>query len=489
MKSKTPFLTGFSTSLCGSAKRNLQECIRRRRRDLAQGCLGAFARQFSDIVAPETLESLAGDARKRVFCSPVTFWAWLSQILAQNDSCSAAVSRVQSWCAEGGLPLPSSATTAYCKARLRLGLDFIASVNEGVVGRMDRSTSSGDLYRGMVVKSVDGSSVQLMDTADNQAKYPQPSNQKAGCGFPVMKFVGVLNHAHGAWEKHLTATCYEKDPITMRRMLDHFGDRTLLLADRAFCSFEIIARLLERGTHSLMRLHQMREKGYTLRKGKRIGKNQRLVTWKKPATKPGTTDLDDEQWSALPDTLEMRMIVFWYEDREGGGKRMILATTLLDHEEYDWTEMADLYASRWDIELRLRDVKTTLGMEALNVKTPAMAHKSLEMALLGYNLIKATCQRGAQRVGISWKEVSFKGTLDALQSLENLFHAAAIKSGRQLGKAADRMLEIVGTKLIDVRPNRWEPRMQKKRPKPLPFLDRPRQVYKTLRKSGKLLPA
>ncbi len=463
--------------------------MRRRRRDLSQGCLGAFARQFSDIVPPETLESLAGDGRRRVFCSPVTFWAWLSQILAQNDSCSAAVSRVQSWCAEGRLPLPSSATAAYCRARLRLGLDFISSVNRGVVAGMQRRTTSGDLYRGLVVKSVDGSSVQLMDTAKNQASYPQPSNQKAGCGFPVMKFVGVLNHAHGGWERHLTATCYEKDSITMRGLLDHFGEGTLLLADRGFCSFEIIARLLEKGTHSLMRLHQMRERGYTLRKGKRIGKNQRLVTWDKPAKRPKTTDLDDGQWDLLPDTLEMRMIVFWYEDREGGGKRMILATTLLDHEEYDWPELADLYASRWEIELRLRDVKTTLGMEALNVKTPAIARKSLEMALLGYNLIKATSQRSAHHRGVSWKLISFKGALDAIQSLENLFHAAAIKSGRQLAKAADRMQDIVGTKLIDVRPNRWEPRMQKKRPKPIPFLDRPRSDYKTLHKSGKLLPA
>lgn len=86
-------------------------------------------------------------------------------------------------------------------------------------------------------------------------------------------------------------------------------------------------------------------------------------------------------------TLEMRLISFWYEDRDGATKRMVLATTLLDNKTYDWIELGELYATRWDIELRLRDVKTTLGMEELNVKTPAMAEKSLAMALLGFNLV------------------------------------------------------------------------------------------------------
>jgi len=264
-----------------------------------------------------------------------------------------------------------------------------------------------------------------MDTEVNQKRYPQPSAQKEGCGFPVMKFVGVLNHAHGCWETHLTAPLSESEFVTMRRLMGHFGPETLLLADRGFCSYETIVRLQGNGCHSLMRLHHMREKGFTLRKGKRLGPNERLVTWIKPGRKPETTELSDEEWERLPATLEMRLIAFWYEDRDGATKRMVLATTLLDSKTYDWIELGELYATRWDIELRLRDVKTTLGMEALNVKTPAMAEKSLAMALLGFNLVKATCRRSVCNHPESWKLISFKGALDAIKSVQQLFASSA----------------------------------------------------------------
>jgi hypothetical protein len=128
--------------------------------------------------------------------------------------------------------------------------------------------------------------------------------------------------------------------------MGHFGPETLLLADRGFCSYEIMVRLRDRGCHSLMRLHQMREMGFTLRNGKRIGKNERLVTWVKPERKPEATELSDAQWEQLPVTLEMRLIAFWYEDRDGVTKRMVLATTLLDNATYDWIELGELYETR-----------------------------------------------------------------------------------------------------------------------------------------------
>ena len=175
--------------------------------------------------------------------------------------------------------------------------------------------------------------------------------------------------------------------------------------------------------------------------------------------------------------------------RDGTMKKMVLATTLPDCQQYDWSELGELYATRWDIELRLRDVKTTLGMEELNVKTPAMARKSLEMALLGFNLVKATSRRSVRGLPVSWKLVSFKGALDTIKSVGSLFTPAVMKSKKKLAEMIDKMLALVSTKLIDVRPFRWEPRMKKKRPKPYPNLDKPRKIYKELRESGELIPA
>ena len=451
--------------------------------------LGGFALQFSAWIPQSFLPDASVDQRKRAFTNEVTFWAWMSQIFSGNSSCSDAVSSVQAWRLKAKLSPISSKTTAYCKARLRLPLSLIESVSRQVRSVLDCRVRTEDLWHGFIVKSVDGSSVQLMDTEQNQKEFPQPANQKKHCGFPVMKLLALLNHSTGAWEHHLTAHPDEHDARTMKKLIAHFTEPCLLLADRAFCSFEIILRLQERGVQSVMRLHQMRAKGFTLRKGKRIGPNERLVTWIKPKQKPQHTDLSDEEWDTLPDTLPMRLIACYYEDRNGEKKRMVLATTLLDAQKYDWVEIVNLYGTRWDIELRLRDVKTTMNMEALNVKTPDMAKKSLAMALLGFNLIKAVSQEASQVEGVELRLVSFKGVLDWVKSTTSLFQELKGRTGKKFQELYTSFLETAATKLIDHRPYRWEPRAIKKRPKPFPRLTESRATLREKREAGDLIPA
>ena len=132
--------------------------------------------------------------------------------------------------------------------------------------------------------------------------------------------------------------------------------------------------------------------------------------------------MSDGEWDALEERIQMRLIACFYEDRNSEKKRMVLATTLLDTQKYDWIEILNLYATRWEIELRLRDLKTTMKMEALNVKTPEMAKKSLAMTLLGYNLVKAVSQETSQSEGVELKLISFKGGLDWISSTTSLFH-------------------------------------------------------------------
>lgn len=413
----------------------------------------------------------------------------MSQVLDSNSSCSKAVGKVQAWRLAAKLPSISSKTVAYCKARLRLPMELVTSISEHLISVLNQRVSSENLWNGFVIMSVDGSSTQLMDTEENQMKYPQPTSQKMGCGFPVMKFLGLLNHSTGAWEHHLTAHPDEHDARTMKKLIDFFKAPCLLLADRAFCSYEIILRLRQRNVQTVMRLHQMRAKGFTLRKGKRIGSNERLVTWNKAKKKPKHSDLSDAEWDELEDNIQMRLIACWYVDRNGKKKRLILATTLLDHREYDWLDITNLYASRWDIELRLRDVKTTMGMESLDVRTPEMARKALAMALLGYNLVKAVTQEASIRTGKDQRMISFKGVLDWINSTTELFRSAAGKSAKHLKELYESFLETASTKLIDVRPYRWEPRAKKKRPKPFRWLKESRRELNEKYRNGKLIPA
>jgi hypothetical protein len=481
---KQPFLPGFPTTICGRIRRRLQDVIAARRKDLQGSSIASYALQFSSILPADFLDEQSGSQRKRHYCNVNIFWAWLAQILEANASCSKAVSLVQAWCADANLPPPPADTGAYCKARKRVKAAFLRVLRGRVNAHLAARVRPEDKYEGLVVKSIDGSSVQLEDTPENQARFPQPASQKPGCGFPVMGVMGVLNHSHGGWEDFATCTESAHDAPVAHQLLHNFGEGDLACADRAFCTYEFISLLLGQGAHSLMRLHQARHRVLDFRCGRKIGKNQRLVTWTKPAQQPAKSRLSEAAWEQLPETLEIRLIRFEFRDREGKKRRMVLATTLLDAGRHGWEELAAIYAQRWDIELRLRDVKTTLGMERFKVKTPEMAHKTLEMMIVAYNLVKATCQEAAQEAGEDLRMVSFKGALDTIVAHTTRYRGRQ----RQPNKIVEiwrEMIAIVSDKLIDLRPGRHEPRAIKRRPKPFSYLTCPRADFREIPHRGK----
>jgi hypothetical protein len=481
---KQPFLTGFPTTICGRVRRRLQDVIAAKRKALSESSIATNALQFSKILPADFLDGISGSKRRRHYCNVVVFWAWLAQILEANASCSKAVALVQSWEAEAGLPVASADTGAYCKARSRLKLDFLKKVGARVAIHLRSSPTPEDKFRGLVVKSIDGSSVRLEDTPENQLKFPQPSTQKEGCGFPVMGIVGVLNHAHGGWEDFVTCEGTEHDSPVAHRLLHNFGVGDLACADRAFCAYELIASLSGKGAHSLMRLHQARHRALDWRKGKRLGKNNRRVVWKKPVVQPKGSPEDATGWAAVPRTMEVRLIRFDYVDRAGKKRKMVLATTLLDTLKYPWEELASIYMERWDIELRLRDVKTTMGMEVVRAKSPALAKKTLEMAIIAYNLVRATCQEAAKTTGENVRLMSFKSALDTVMATTERYRGRQ-KQPVKIAEIWREMIGVISGKVIDVRPGRSEPRAIKRRPKSFSYLTRPRSEYREIPHRGK----
>ena len=484
MTKNQPFLSGFPTQICGSARRRLQDVIAAKRRDLTESSIATYAMQFSHILPADFLHGLSVSKRIRQYCNVVVFWVWLAQILEANASLSKAVSLVQAWCADRGLPVPGKDTSAYSKGRGRLQMEFLTAVNKRVNSHMEARISPGDTYRGHVVKSIDGSSVALDDTEENQAEYPQPSTQKPGCGFPVMGIMGVLNHSHGGWEDFANGEQSAHDAPIFHKLLHCFNPGDILCGDRAFGTYELMSTLRGRKVDTLMRLHQSRHRVLDWRNGKRIGKNQRLATWKKPATQPVGSTMTAEEWEALPGELEVRLIRFYFEDRDGKKRRMVLSTTLLDHVKYDWQELAALYAQRWDIELRLRDVKTTLGLEHLRVKTPENARKTLRMALIAYNLIKSSCQEAAHSAGKDLRLMSFKGALDTIVA-NTARYLRRQKHVLKIREIWESTIAMIAEKVVHLRPFRHEPRAQKKRPKTFSYLTKPRAEYREIPHRGK----
>ena len=484
MTKNQPFLSGFPTQLCGSIRRRLQDVIASKRRDLTDSSIATYAMQFSHILPADFLHGLSASKRIRQYCNVVVFWTWLAQILEENASLSKAVSLVQAWCDDAGLPVPNKDTGAYSRGRGRLPIEFLEEANERVNAHLSAGIRHEDPYHGHIVKSIDGSSMSLDDTEENQAEYPQPTSQKPGCGFPVMGIMGVLNHSHGGWEDFAEGEQSAHDAPIYRKLFHCFQAGDILCGDRAFCTYELMSAMRLREVDTLMRLHQARHRTLDWRKGRKIDKHQRLVTWKKPSRKPSGSTLDAAEWVALPDEMEVRLIRFHYEDRDGKKCRMVLATTLTDHEKYDWTELAAIYAQRWDIELRLRDVKTTLQMDHLRVKTPETARKTLRMGLIAYNLIKSSCQEAGHAVGKDLRMMSFKGAIDTIVANT----ARYLRRQKQAGKIREiwaSTIEMIAEKLINVRPFRREPRVQKQRPKNFSYLTAPRAEYKEIPHRGK----
>lgn len=484
MNKNQPFLTGFPTTICGRIRRRIQAVFAATRKALAESSIATYALQFGHILPVDFLHQHSSSERERHYDNVTVFWAWLAQILEANASCSKAVSLVQAWSAEVGLKVPSADTGAYCKARNRIKLSFLKLVRGRVNIWLNSRIRDENKYKGLVVKSLDGSSVQLDDTVENQLVYPQPTSQKPGCGFPVMGIKGVLNHAHGGWEDFVVSEQSAHDAPVALELLHNFSTDDLVCGDRAFCTYELITSLLQRGAHSLMRLHQARHRTLDLRHGKKLGRNQRLVVWRKPNRQSHGSTMSTEHWAALPDELNIRLMWFWYEDRDGKKRRMVLATTLLDVERYQWDELAAIYHQRWDIELRLRDVKTTLGMEKMRVKTPETAHKTLEMTMIAYNLIKAACQQAAAENGEDHRMLSFKGALDTIVA-----NTARYLGCQGKAKAIQRIwrntVGMIGEKLIEYRPFRHEPRAVKRRPKSYSYLTRHRSIYREEAHRGK----
>ncbi len=479
-----PFLSGFPTQICGSMRRRLQDVIAAKRRSLRESSVSTYAMQFSHILPADFLHGLSVSKRIRHYCNVVVFWTWLAQIFEANASLSKAVSLVQAWCDDFDLPVPGQDTGAYSRGRGRLGEEFLVSVNDRVNAHLSARIQPRDTYRGHVVKSIDGSSVALDDTGKNQAEYPQPTSQKPGCGFPVMGIMGVLNHSHGGWEDFAQGKQNKHDAPIFHKLLHCFKPGDILCGDRAFCTYELKSTLLGREVHTLMRLHQARHRKLDWRKGRKIDANQRIFIWKKPAKQPSGSTLSAEEWEALPEETEVRLIRFYFEDRDGKKRRMVLSTTLIDHEKYDWTELAALYAQRWDIELRLRDVKTTLGMDHMRVKTPETARKTLRMALIAYNLIKSSCQEAGHWTGTDLRLMSFKGALDTIVANTSRYLRRQ-KHVMKIREIWTSTIEIIAEKAIDLRPFRHEPRAQKKRPKNFSYLTKPRAEYKEIPHRGK----
>ena len=365
-------------------------------------------------------------------------------------------------------------TSAYCQARQRLPQERLERVLAATVTTAERRAGSGGRLAGRPVKVVDGSSTQLPDTADNQRRYPQPAKQKPGCGFPVLKFLLLFSLNSGAVLNVVMASLSNHDLRLLRQLQGELKKGDILLGDRAYGEYTTLATWPQAGIDVVARLHQKRKVDF--RKAGRLTKNDGLFLWTKGYQTSNI--LSPREWEQLPAHITVRLIRFTAAIRGHRGRRITLVTSLLDPQLYPAEQLIALYARRWRLELCLRDLKTTMGMEQLRCQSPEMAEKELLMYLIGHNLIRCLMAEAVARYQADLERVSFKGTVDAWRQ----YGAAILQArGRKMRDQLwdDLLLNLVRD-LVPYRPNRSEPRAVKRRPKPFPLLTKPRRQFREI---------
>jgi hypothetical protein len=470
MFNPTPFLPGLSHRLFGRQRCSQLDALRLQSEQWRQSSLSRLCEIFGPWLPAAMLSPTAkgNNSRQRTYPLNLTFWAFLSQVLSPGSACREVVRKVQVWYAPQD-KTPDSGTSAYCQARSRLPLIRLTELHQTLAAKLSARIVSPDLWLGRRIKVVDGTGVSMPDTAANGKAWPQPSEQKPGCGFPVVKLVACFCLASGALLQWVEGTINDHDCRLLLKLLSSFKKGDVVLADRGFSSYASLATLLARGVDSVMRVHHIRKLDW--RGGKRLGRRDRLVTWKKGQWQGKLWSR--EQWAQLPAELDVRLVEIVVAVPGFRTQKLVIVTTLLDAPTYSAEALGQLYFRRWVVELCFRDIKTTLGLDVLRCLTPAMVRKEIVMHAIAYNLIRALMQDIAHSCQIQLHRLSFKGTVDALRQWRDLFENAKSQK-RTTCKLRRLFYQSIAEDLLPDRPGRSEPRVVKRRPKNFRLLTKPR---------------
>ena len=429
---------------------------------------------FNLLTGPELLgevESLLPEHRERLFPPTETLSMFLTQALSADRSCQKAVNdtAVRRW--SGGLPLCSTHTGGYCRARQRLPMVMVSALTQHTGRLMAARTPVSWCWQGRPVRLVDGTTVTMPDTSANQAAYPQPRSQKPGLGFPLCRLVGILCWGSGAVLNATTGAYRGKggdEQTLLRALLDTLASGDILLGDAFFATYFLFCRLREQGVDAVFEQHGSRQRRTDFRCGERLGARDHLIVLHKSKIRPDWMSPAD--YEQAPDTLTVREL-------RVHGKTLV--TTLLCPKQTPKASLGALYKSRWHVELDLRNIKTTLGMETLSGKTPAMALKEIWVYLLAYNLIRLMMAQAALLADCLPRQLSFKHTLQLWIAWGHC------RNGVIDADSIGGLFVLIAQQRVGDRPGRIEPRAIKRRPKPFPLLTKPRGLAQEhVRKHG-----
>jgi len=431
------------------------------------------AQEIAAVFAEHHALFAAGD----IYSAPLVLWAFLAQTLREGKgaACAAAVADIAHYQQHTGGKVPCGDTGDYCRARAKLPLPALEQLARQAAGTLEQTARPAWLWHDKHVKLIDGFTFTMLDTPENQQAFPQAASQRPGVGLPIARVCAVLSLATGAWLDLAVGPCQGKqtgETALFRQLRGSLTSGDVVVFDRYYCSYWILAELQAAGVDVCARLHQSRHSDF--RRGPRLGKYDHLVTWVRP---PRPTWMTPEHYARMPATLPLREVRFRVSSPGVRCESLTVVTTLTDPEAYPKDQIADLFGHRWNVELDIRHIKQTLHLDHVACKSPAMVRRHLAVTWLAYNLIRKVLATAAAEHQRLPRQLGF--TL-ACQELLASWMLVSCGVCRDLPGHWTHLLARIAANTVADRPGRFEPRVLKRRRHHYPLMMRPRQQLRQL---------
>jgi len=429
---------------------------------------------FADILTEDRIKDVLHEHgvqyRDRVFSPVTTIWGFLSQVLSEDHSCRDAVSRIIAHRAANGDTVCSPNTASYCNARSRIITNVLSTLAKQTAEELQMSVDRQWKWNGRSVFIVDGSTVSMPDTPENQKQYPQVPQQAAGIGFPLARITVLLSLATGACHDLAIASYQGKgtgEKSLFRHMYDTLKPGDVVVADALFDDYFIAWELYKRDIDIVARVQYKRTDSWIAERRP----DSDLLVWQRPRKPRGMTRA---QYRSYPKTFVMRQVMVDARDKNNRVTQFKVVTTILSR-SIEGKQIGDLFERRWEGEVDIRSIKSTMQMDILRCKTPDMVHKEIWTHLLAYNLLRTVMAVAADENDTEPRKVSFKGAKQALTAFAPKIEAARPEDREPL---IDALLTTIAYHRVGNRPGRWEPRARKRRPKHAARLTQPRHIAK-----------
>jgi hypothetical protein len=407
-----------------------------------------------------------------LYSTQIVLWAFLAQTLRDGKgiACAAAVADIAAYMQQTGQRPPSGDTGDYCRARAKLKLTAVQRLARDSAGDLETSAPAPWLWKGLHAKLVDGFTFTMPDTPENQAQFPQIGAQRPGVGLPIARACAVLSLATaslcdlaiGPYEGKETG-----ETALLRPLLESFNENDVVVFDRYYGSFMMLALLSLHGLHVCARLHQLRHSDF--RRGRRLGPGDHLITWTRPQRPKW---MSQEQYDRIPEILTLREVKFDVKVPGYRTRSITIITTLTDPTVYSREDLAELYGFRWNAELDIRQIKQTLHLDHVRCKSPEMVRRELWVTLLAYNLIRKVIATSAAVHRKQPRHLGFTLACQSILASWMLFSTGSCRDGHAL---STMILARIAANEVANRPGRIEPRVLKRRRHRYPLMQRPRE--------------